>query len=66
MTCPINVISIAPERMASLNPFPLDEGLEASDGPAVRIKDDLSQGRDAQRNVRALGSMDDDVRAFLC
>ena len=52
--------------MASLNPFPLDEGLEASDGPAVRIEDDLSQGRDAQRDVRALGSVDDDVGAFLC
>lgn len=41
-------------RRAHLEPLSLYQSLEASDGPAGRIKDDLSQGGHLQGGVRPL------------
>ena len=54
-----------PEWMASLQPFPLNECFKSSNCPAVRIQNDLSQGGDAEGDVGAVGTVNNNVGAFL-
>ena len=54
-----------PEWMASLQPFPLNECLESSNCPAVRIQNDLSQGRDAEGDVGTVGAVNNNIGTFL-
>lgn len=51
-------------RRAHLEPLSLYQSLEASDGPAGRIKDDLSQGGHLQGGVRPLCTVNQHWRSL--
>ena len=57
--------SPGPEGMARLNPLALDQGLEATDRPTVRIQYDLGNGAHAEGNIKTLGTVNDHGGVFL-
>ena len=43
-----------PERMSRQDPLPLNQGLEAVEGPGVRVQDDLGQAGDHEEYLPGL------------
>lgn len=53
------------ERMAGLQPFPFDEGLQASDRAAIRIQDHLRHRRYQERGVQSGSAVHQNRDALL-